>query len=224
MLAVLLVKMEWDKNSRTPAGSAERQEYFNPVKIEDNVNLEGEGIFLKKCQYYQSREGVISRQQLYDGLNKKNGHESETGAFLGIDWKKERQLSIQLQEMRREQGSFWKEEDIDIPCIAIEKKEENVYQIKWFDYGRGMPRRRGGNEDFYKKGKKLRGQPNVRNETAFILGEGQSGVLKYNYRYTSYSGQWYVCYYVYMVNDTVLTQDTFLRTYDYEYSQLADLF
>lgn len=87
-----------------------------------------------------------------------------------------------------------------------------------------MPRRRGGNEDFYKKGKKLESKPNVLNETAFILEQGQSGVLKYNYRYTSWSEQKYVCYYVYMVNDVVLTQNTFIRSYDYEYNQLADLF
>lgn len=71
---------------------------------------------------------------------------------------------------------------------------------------------------------KLVGQPNRLNETAFVLWEGQSGVLKYNYRYTSYHGQWYKCYYVYIVNGKILTKDIFLREYDYEYDQLADLF
>lgn len=36
-----------------------------------------------------------------------------------------------------------------------------------------MPKRRGGNEDLYKKGMKLAGRPNVLNETAFVLEEGK---------------------------------------------------
>lgn len=224
MLAILSVRMQWDKSSRTPTGSAERKEYFKPVRIEDNINLKGEGIFLKRCQYHQDNNGIVSKSEIYDDLNKNICNENAKGEFSGIDWEKEKRLRRLKEGIRQESGSFVKEEDIDIPYITIIKQEDNSYQIKWYDYGQGMPRRRGGNEDFYKKGKKLRGQPNVLNETAFILGEGESGVLKYNYRYTSYSGQWYVCYYVYMVNDTALTQDIFIRTYDYEYNQLADLF
>ena len=36
--------------------------------------------------------------------------------------------------------------------------------------------------------------------------------------------QYYLCFYVYMVNTDVLTRDAFLRKYDYEYEQMADLF
>ena len=87
-----------------------------------------------------------------------------------------------------------------------------------------MPHRRGGNEDLYKAGTKLAGKPNVLNETAFVLKTGQAGVLKYNYRYTSFHGQWYKCYLVYVVNEEQLTHNVFVRKYDYEYNQLADLF
>lgn len=48
------------------------------------------------------------------------------------------------------------------------------YRIKWYDNGEGMPRRRGGNEDLYKKGFKYTGKPNTLNETAFVLQEGQA--------------------------------------------------
>lgn len=57
MLAVLLVKMEWDKNSRTPAGSAERQEYFNPIMEEVCRDAGAEmKIFIKK-----ERNSEVSR-------------------------------------------------------------------------------------------------------------------------------------------------------------------
>lgn len=119
---------------------------------------------------------------------------------------------------------FYSLDDLNIPCIAISEESENSYRIKWYDNGQGMPRRKGGNEDFHKKGARFAGQPNILNETAFVLEEGKSGLLKYNYRYTSYEGQWYKCYYVYIVNEKKLTYDIFLRDYDYEYDQLADLF
>lgn len=222
MLAILTVKMEWDKGSRTPEGSEERKEYLKPVIIDDSVNLVGEGIFLKQCLYYQKIDGIISASKAYDELNNKQNNTK--GEFSGIDWKKERRLKDLSKKLRQESGVFVREEDLDIPYISIEKSEDNSYRIKWYDYGMGMPRRRGGNEDFCKAGKKLKGQPNILNETAFILKEGESGVLKYNYRCTYYNGQWYVCYYVYIVNYTILTHDIFLRTYDYEYNRLADLF
>lgn len=67
------------------------------------------------------------------------------------------------------------------------------------------------------------GQPNTLNETAFILEEGKAGVLRYNTRCVSFEDQWYEYYYVYMVHTNILTQDIFLRTYDYEYNQLTYL-
>lgn len=192
MLAILFIEMKWHKENRTPKGAVQRQKYYKPIKIEDGVNLSGDGIFLKKCSYYQHRDSVFS----------------ESGT----------------KQIWKDSSSFYNIEKIDIPCISIYQEQENAYRIKWFDDGKGMPRRRGGNEDLYKKGAKLAGKPNTLNETAFILEEGKAGVLKYNYRHSSYDGQWYKCYYVYMVNDRVLKQDIFMRTYDYEYHQLADLF
>ena len=70
----------------------------------------------------------------------------------------------------------------------------------------------------------MQGRPNTLNETAFILREGASGLLRYNYRLTSYEEQWYECYYVYIVNTKELRQDVFIRKYTYDYNQLVDLF
>lgn len=112
-----------------------------------------------------------------------------------------------------------------MPCIEIIQEDNNVYRIKWFDSGMGLPRRKGGNEDLYRKGTRMYGKPNTLNETAFILKEGESGILKYNYRCTYIDGgHYYKCYYVYIVNEKVFGQNVFLRSYDYEYNQLASLF
>ena len=123
-----------------------------------------------------------------------------------------------------EPGAFYSLGEIDIPCVEILEETDGSYRIKWHDSEHGMPRRRGGNEDLYKKGTKFAGRPNLLNETACILQKGEAGVLKYNYRLTSYHGQWYDCYYIYIVNTEDLSRNLFIRQYDYEYNQLADLF
>lgn len=224
MLAILLVEMEWLKENRTPAGAVQRQKYYKPVRIEDGINLEGDGIFVKKCMYYQNGNAVQSAFENLDRYNKELNEAGKGKVFTGKDEYEQKRARIRQQSVHKDKGTFYPIEKIDIPCIAIEVEKDNCYRIKWFDNRCGMPKRRGGNEDFGKKGSKLAGQPNVLNETAFILEEGKSGLLKYNYRYVSYHGQWYKCYYVYIVNEKVLTQDIFMRNYDYEYDQLADLF
>lgn len=126
--------------------------------------------------------------------------------FTGKDEYEQRKARLRNQRIQREKGAFYDISKLKIPCIEVSGEQDNKYRIKWFDSGEGKPRRRGVNE------------------TAFILEPGQAGVLKYNYRYTYYSGQWYKCYYVYVVNEAVLTQDIFIRDYDFEYNQLAELF
>lgn len=43
-------------------------------------------------------------------------------------------------------------------------------------------------------------------------------------RHACYDGQWYECYYVYVVNTDRLSHDVFIHNYTYNYDQLADLF
>lgn len=62
------------------------------------------------------------------------------------------------------------------------------------------------------------------NETAFVLEEGQSGVIRWNNRFSSYHGQWYEQYQAFFVNTDTIEPKVFNRDYDYEYQQLADLF
>lgn len=224
MLGILLIEMMWLKENRTQAGAIQRQKYYKPVRVENEIDLSGEGVFYKICSYCQRGESVYSDAEVVDRLNKQLYEKGKRKPFTGSDEQKHKWAVLKTQNMLKDKGSFYKLEDIDIPCITISEETADRYRVKWFDQGWGMPRRRGGNEDLYVKGAKLEGQPNVLNETAFILEQGQSGLLKFNYRYTSYHGQYYKCYYVYVVNEEIMTQDTFIRQYDYEYNQLADLF
>lgn len=225
MLAVLFIKMKWWKENRTSNGAVIRQEYYKPIKMEDGVNLSGNGVFVVKCQYHQHGETIYSDWEASDQLDKKLYKEYLGKAFTASDERKHKSAARRIKAIQKRKGAFYELEDIDIPCIKIHEEPNNCYCIQWQDCGL-LPRRRGGNKDFYKsykKSTKLMGQPNTLNETAFILEEGKAGVLRYNTRCISFDDQWYECYYVYMVHEKVLTQDIFVRTYDYEYNQLAYL-
>lgn len=222
MLAILQIKMEWTKESRTPGGSLQRQEYYKPMRIEEDVNLAGDGIFLKKCRYIQQNGTVTSDAEASRTLDQRMRRANMGMPFTGTDQWEQRAAWLRNQSVNREKGAFYPK--LDIPGVEVVEEPGQHYRVKWFDSGRGMPRRRGGNEDLYKKGARLAGKPNTCNETAFILAPGQAGLLKYNYRLTSYDGQWYECYYVYVVNAKELKRDVFLREYDFVYNRLADLF
>lgn len=224
MLAILQIKMHWTKESRNPDASRSRQKYYEPVSIEPDVSLSGEGVFVKKCNYRQE-EGVVSYEiDVSEHLDRRLYEETIGKAFTGSEEHGQKMAGYRNQRILRDKGAFYQLDQLDIPCVSIQKEAEECYRIKWFEDGRGMPKRRGGNEDFLVKGAKLAGRPNTRNETAFILREGESGILKYNYRCTYYCGQWYECYYVYVVNTNALSSDVFMRDYTYCYDQLADLF
>lgn len=223
MLAILYVKMKWTKENRTPKGSKRRQKYYMPVMIESDVELSGSGIFVKKCNYLQLNGEVLYDVEVSQNIDKQLYKENLGKAFTGRQEHEQKMARYRNESIKRDKGAFYTLDKLNIPCVKI-TEEENYYRVKWFDEGLGRPRRRGGNEDLYVRGAKLSGRPNTLNETAFLLKEKESGVLKYNYRYTYYNGQWYECYYVYIVNVDKLTPDVFIRDYTYIYDQLADLF
>lgn len=224
MLAILQIKMSWTKDCRTPIGSRQRQEYYKPILIENDVSLSGNGIFVKTCNYWQQNGVILYDVEVSEKLDRQLSEENIGVAFTGEKEYEQKMARYRNERIRREKGAFYSPDKVNIPCVEIIEETEQSYRIKWFDDGRGLPKRRGGNEDLYVKGAKLQGRPNALNETAFILREGESGVLRYNYRLTSYEGQWYECYYVYIVNTKELWQDVFIRKYTYDYNQLADLF
>ena len=224
MLAILAVRIEWYKKERSLKCALKRQEYCKPIFIEEGVNLSGSGVFLVKCNYYQNKDSILSDWEISKKLDQELNKKSHNRPFTGSDEREQRQAVKRRQSIQRAKGSFYELEKIDIPCVAIVLEENNSYRIKWYDSGRGMPIRRGGNEDFCKSGAKLAGNPNTLNETAFVLQENEAGILKYNYRCISFDDPWYECYYIYIVNEKELKRDIFLRNYQYEYKQIADLF
>ena len=66
MLAILFIEMQWLKENRTPSGAVQRQKYYEPVRIEDGINLSEKGIFLKKCSYCHYGNSVLSVRRLSD--------------------------------------------------------------------------------------------------------------------------------------------------------------
>lgn len=224
MLAILLIEMEWHKRERNPAGALLRQKYYCPVPVAEGVELSGDGAFVVKCSYYQQGDIVLSNQDALDRLQKELHPAPGERAFTGEDERSQRRAMQQKKSIAKSRGAFYDIGKLDIPCVAFCQEPGDAWRVRWYDDGRGQPRRRGGNEECYRPGAKLAGRVNTRNETAFILPPGKAGVLKYNYRFASYEDQWYKCYYTYVVNAETLTRDVFLRAYDYEYAQMADLF
>lgn len=230
MLAIQLAEIEWFKDSRNPEGARQRAHFLQPQQIATEISpvcsQAGEKqIFLQKLSYYQ-HDGQIKSAQDGLALWEQRLNKGKGSPFTGIDEYEEKNILRVKNRIEAAKGNFCSLEKLNIPCLTITPEQENSYRIKWYDSGEGMPRRRGGNEDLYKEGAKLAGKPNTLNETAFVLTQGESGVLRYNYRYPGFDdGQSsYKCYHVYLVNADSPYRDIFLRDYDYEYEQLAHLF
>ena len=66
MLAILLVEMMWYKEDRTPDGAVLRRSYYHPVKIEEEVDLSGKGVFYKQCYYQQQGTTVFSNGDIFE--------------------------------------------------------------------------------------------------------------------------------------------------------------
>lgn len=64
VLVVLLITMRWTKKNRTQKAAVMRQGYYQPVMIEEDIPLSGDGIFLKKCDYFQE-DGHTAGQGLF---------------------------------------------------------------------------------------------------------------------------------------------------------------
>lgn len=224
MLAILQINMQWTKENRTLAGSLCRKSYYKPVVIEDDINLSGDGIFLKKCTYIQTGNSILDDSGCFQEYSRKIHKENAGTAFTGSEEYIQKRALNWSKQIKRDKGAFYNIGKIYIPCVNIIEETEKSYRIRWFEGGPGKPARHGKNEDFYVKGAKLEGRPGILNETAFILKEGDSGILKYNYRVSSFETAWYICYYIYIVNIKKLHSGVFIRNYTYEYNQLADLF
>lgn len=224
MLAVQLIKLIWEKDQRNPKASAERQKLLRPLHLE--CDLKGSGIFFNENIYYQTNSGVISFSEsqrnfvyyIYDNFPVKTN-----GNRLDRDL-----LQIREDEIRKKGSFYAAPEDIRITSVQI-VPQENSYRIMWHyqeEVGPPayMPIRRGRNEAFNDINSTFYGK-NLLNETAFVLGENESGRMMYNYRITECERPYYELYCVYFVNTDKLSQDTFTKAeYKYDYERMAYLF
>lgn len=130
MLAVLKIRMTWTKENRTPEGAVLREQYCKPVRIEEDVPLLGEGIFLKECDCEQVGSQIFSNYDFAAQREKKKKNKPSTG----------------LDNYRnKRKGYFYDnlglEKRLLLPCIRIVEEADGCYRIKWFDQGIGKPRR-----------------------------------------------------------------------------------
>lgn len=63
MLAIQKVKMCWEKDNRTSKSSIQREKYYRTMKIEESVELSGQGIFIKENNYIQIGNAIYSSEE-----------------------------------------------------------------------------------------------------------------------------------------------------------------
>lgn len=202
MLAVQKIKMFWTKRNRTPKSAVEREQYYRTKKIDESVDLSGQGIFVKEDNYVQMGDNIYRSEE----YQKMYGNVTVKAA--------------------RNQGMFYQNpSEIHIPGIKIICQEQETYRIIWHSLeGCYKPVRRGRNEAFKVPEAEFAGR-NICNETAFVLNKGEGGSIRYNYRCVGNEDPYYEYYCLFFVNTEHITREVFTQgNYVYEYKQLADLF
>lgn len=225
MLAVQLINLIWNKEQkREPKASAERRKLLRPQRLECDLN--GSGIFVNKNIYYQKTGGIKSLSEVQRDF----AYYIPDNSRIKLNENRLRRDLIQIREddIRRRGFFYTIPEDVRITSVQI-VPQENSYRIMWHyqeEVGPPayMPIRRGRNEAFNDINSIFYGK-NLLNETAFVLGENESGRMMYNYRITECERPYYELYCVYFVNTDKLSQDTFTKAeYKYDYERMAYLF
>lgn len=228
MLAIQHIRVYWTKQSKNIKYQEKRKELLDPVLIEDETVLDGEGVFFtqKECWQYSAEELKIIEKY----REKENDKQEKFRPFTGKDERKEAYLRFAAANKKARMGEFFDIKDVNrlgIPCVRI-IEESGAYRVKWFSDSSidGKPFRHGGNEDSNDPDSDLYMQMNTLNETAFVLHKGESGVLSYNFRSSTQFDMihYYQFHKVYLVNTDKLTREIFIRDYDYSYQQIAKLY
>ena len=231
MLVIQLVKINWSKNSRDLQSTEKRKALFFPSMVEWNNQQCSKDVFLssRECFYLSDKEldfwyDCYKKQNLYRRNQKNKTHDSEIISFNFDTYQRMTDRNAVWT------GEFYSIDEINknmIPCIRI-VEEDNRYRIKWFSQTGlfSQPFRKGGNEDSYNPNSDLYLQLNTLNETAFVLSDEQAGEIRYNFRLVDRDEgvHTYTEYRIYLVNTKQLTNDVFIRDYNYLYKQLAKLY
>lgn len=196
MLFILFQQIIWYKKDRTPQGAVIRRQYLKPGSVlEVPVDPDKDEVILWARFLTQDGNQMQEKTRIYKSPLDKG------------------QLLLKKKFM-------------DEVANNLEiRKEGDSYRILWLETCCGRVIRRGGDEDFPGNWQRLiREDPGLLHETAFVLKKDESGIMRWNNRFTSYSGQFYCQYEAYIVHTDTEKTDLFLRDYDYTYEQLADLF
>lgn len=216
MLAVQMIQITWTKEHRNPEASVQRRQFLRPHPLSEQADLHGSGIFLNRLDYLQS-QGEILTSAAYKRKFTRYSDENAQHRYL---------LNISKAEQAHSGMWFARPEELQLPCVNI-RQEGSAFRIFWHQdttYSGKRPIRTGHNEEFYDSHSPFCGK-NLCNETAFILQNGESGRMQYNYRVTTYEGQYYEQYCIYFVHTDIMTPDLFTSAdYTHEYNQLAHLF
>jgi hypothetical protein len=225
MLAIQYIRMYWEKENRSPKGAIMRRDFFKPEQIDSNIKLGFE-----KCEYFLQKRWYVQTDKVYENTEyNKLFMNRYVNACGSTDAKRTERIHKYLLEQniaeKNNKGVYLSSvEDIIIPGLEI-LNENDSYRIKWHTLQRGyQPVRTGYNEDFNNPKSVCKGQ-RIKNETAFVLQQGEAGLIQYNYRYTSYHGQHYEQFCIYMLHTNQLKHNSFVNAlYEKRYEEMADLF
>ena len=224
MLAIQYIRMQWEKNNRNPQGAVKRRDYYKPHRISENAQLSADGTaFMQTLSYCQEPGGDIITMDEY--MSRKahyfypDGKEPDFGSNFA------HKLNLRIAENISKRKGKWYDsvEEIVIPSVEI-FDSENGYDVYWHFIGMScyLPFRKGYNVNYNRKGSRVKGQ-RLKCDRAFVLGSGESGVLRYNYRY-SHGAQHYEQYCIYIVNTDRLEYNTFTSAdYKKEYNEMVHL-
>lgn len=217
MLAIQEIHISWFKSDRSPEGANERKKYIHPKELNPPLKTEESTYFINVHDFLQLGK-VYSTFEAFDKFyaNQQSDH-TESAESKRI------RLLERNKSIARMNGQFT--DSIHIPGIIIQK-EDNTFRIKWHSLEKQYeyhPIRNGHNEDYNNPASGFFGK-NILCETAFILKDGESGMIDYNYRCT-YEEQHYERFVLYFVNTSSLSTTTFTEAdYKYKYDQTAILF
>lgn len=216
MLAIQIIRITWTKEHRNPEASVQRRQVFRPHSLSEQADLHGSGVFLNTISYLQMQNEILT-SAAYKRKFTRYFDENAQHRYL---------LNIAKAEQAHSGMWFACPEELHFPCVNI-RQEGSAFRILWHHddtYSGKHPIQTGHNEEFHDSHSPFCGK-NLRNETAFLLQNGESGRIQYNYRVTTYEGQHYEQYCIYFVHTDTLTHDLFkFADYTHEYNQLAYLF
>ncbi len=230
MLAVQYIRIYWEKDNRSPEGAVKRRSFLRPYRIPETVQLAGDkNMFLQKLSFYQQHDGEILTEDENIGKNRyilsPEHTDPDLNSFLA------HHQNMRIAEIREHNNGRWYDsaDELVIPGVEIFESDAG-YEVYWhyIDKPTHKPFRNGYNANYDRKGSRVKGR-RLKCERAFILGNGEAGVLNYNYRVdhsmTGYEGQHYEQYCIYIVNTDKIGYNTFTSAdYTNKYDEMAHLF